>query len=383
MAYETICLKREELYEQVWSRPLRDLARDYGLSDVGLAKICRRLKVPLPGRGYWAQRHAGKISPRPPLPLLGKDDQTEVRVTRVTREAPSVFLTQALSEVEPLIAREALPKNKITVGSALVKPHSLVARTTQLLRSAMPLHTALVRPPTWEGCLDIRVAPGNIGRALRIMNALIRALEARGYGVSIDAKRKSATTVTLLGQTLEFKLEEVLKRSDHVQTAVEKKQLEVSSLVYTPRYDFHPIGELALRIKDWNDGKRRNRSDGDERRLEDCLNDFIADLVQVAAIKKARDLEREERERQWAEERRRQEEQDKLRREEAARLKALEEEALAWHRSNQIRTYVEAVRETAVHHRDGDMLSDSKLHDWISWALQQADRLDPLKIRQG
>lgn len=362
---------------------MRDFAKDYGLSDVGLAKICRRLKIPLPGRGHWAQRQAGRTSPRPPLPPLGKDDQTEVRVTKVTREAPSIFLTQALSEVEQLIAREALPENKIKVGSALVKPHPLVARTTQLLRSAPDWRAGFALPPAWNGCLDIRVTPGNTGRALRIMNALIKALEARGYSVSIDAKRKGATTVALLGQILDIRLEEVLKRSDHVQTAVEKKQLEVSSLVYTPRYDFHPTGELALRIKEWNDGKRRNRSDGDERRLEDCLNDFIADLVQVAAIKKARDLEREERERQWAEERRRQEEQDKLRREEAARLKALEEEALAWHRSNQIRTYVEAVRETAVHHRDGDMLSDSKLHDWISWALQQADRLDPLKIRQG
>ena len=60
MTYETISLKREELYEQGWSRPMRDLAKDYGLSDTGLAKICRRLKVPLPGRGYWAQRQAGR-----------------------------------------------------------------------------------------------------------------------------------------------------------------------------------------------------------------------------------------------------------------------------------------------------------------------------------
>lgn len=381
MAYETISLKREELYEQVWSRPLRDLARDYGLSDTGLAKICLRLKIPLPGRGYWAQRQAGRTSPRSPLPPLGKDDQTEVKVTKVTKEKPSIFLTQALSEVEPLIAREALPENKIKVGSALVKPHPLVARTTQILRSAPDWRAGFALPPAWNGCLDIRVTPGNTGRALRIMNALIKALEARGYGVSIDAQKKNATTVTLLGQTLEVKLEEVLKRSDHVQTAAEKKQLEKYPLSYAPRYEFRPTGKFALRIRDWSGGKRYSQSDSDERLLEDCLNDFIADLVRVAAIKKARDLEWEERERKWAEDRRRQEEQEKLRREDAARLKALEEEALAWHRSNQIRAYVEAVREAAAH-RGGDIQSDPKLDSWISWALQQADNLDPLKIRQ-
>lgn len=380
MAHETICFKRDELYEQVWSRPLRDLAKDYGLSDVGLAKICRRLKVPLPGRGYWAQRQAGRTSSRPPLPPLGKDDQTEVRVIKVTREAPSVFLTQALSEVEPLIAREALPENKITVGSALVKPHPLVARTTQLLRSAPRWGAGFALPPVWEDSLDIRVAPGNTGRALRIMNALIKSLEVRGYRVAIDAQNKHATTVTLLGQTLEFKLDEILRRSEHVQTTDEKKQLEKYPLSYAPRYEFRPTGRFALRIKGWSEGKRHNQSDSDERLLEDCLNDFIADLIRVAAISKAKDLEWKERERKWAEERRRQEEQEKLRREEAARLKALEEEALAWHRSNQIRAYVEAIREAAAH-RDGNMQPDQKLHDWVSWALQQADRMDPLKIR--
>lgn len=380
MAYETIRLKRDELYEQVWSRPLRDLAKDYGLSDVGLAKICRRLQIPLPGRGYWAQRGAGRTLLKPPLSLLGKDDQTEAEITRITKEEPSIFLTQALSEVEPLIASEALPENKIKVGSALVKPHPLVSHTAQLLRSTPRWGAGSSLPPVWKDSLDIRVMPGNTGRALRIMNALIKALEARGYRVAIDAQNKHATTVTLLGQTLEFKLDEVLRRSEHVQTADEKKQLERFPLSYMPRYEFHPTGKFALRIRDWSDGKRHSQSDSDERLIEDRLNDFIADLIRVAAIKKARNLERMERERQWAEERRRQEEEERLRREEAARLDALEEEAAAWHKSNQIRAYVEAVR-TAAARQDGGPQPDPKLHHWINWALQQADRLDPLRTR--
>lgn len=37
---------REELYELVWQTPMVRLARQFGLSDNGLAKICDRLKVP-------------------------------------------------------------------------------------------------------------------------------------------------------------------------------------------------------------------------------------------------------------------------------------------------------------------------------------------------
>src|SRR5687767_12788611 len=45
-------LTREELYELVWSTPMSRLAGRYGLSDVGLAKVCDRHHVPRPPRGY-------------------------------------------------------------------------------------------------------------------------------------------------------------------------------------------------------------------------------------------------------------------------------------------------------------------------------------------
>jgi hypothetical protein len=49
---EAVVLTREQLYDEVWSEPMATLAQKYGLSDVGLAKICRKLDVPVPWRGY-------------------------------------------------------------------------------------------------------------------------------------------------------------------------------------------------------------------------------------------------------------------------------------------------------------------------------------------
>ena len=40
---------RERLYEEVWSEPVIVVAKRYGLSDVGLAKICKKLDIPRPG----------------------------------------------------------------------------------------------------------------------------------------------------------------------------------------------------------------------------------------------------------------------------------------------------------------------------------------------
>jgi len=63
---------RDVLYEELWTQPMQKLAAKYGISDVGLAKACRKLRLPLPGRGYWAKKSAGKKVPkRPALPPLG------------------------------------------------------------------------------------------------------------------------------------------------------------------------------------------------------------------------------------------------------------------------------------------------------------------------
>ena len=53
-------IPRQELYDQVQSTPMRTLAPQYGLSDVGLAKICKKYRIPRPGVGYWAKREAGR-----------------------------------------------------------------------------------------------------------------------------------------------------------------------------------------------------------------------------------------------------------------------------------------------------------------------------------
>jgi hypothetical protein len=60
---------REKIYQEIWSEPIQHVAKRYKLSDVGLAKVCRKLKIPRPGRGYWAIKAAGKVVPKQP-PLL-------------------------------------------------------------------------------------------------------------------------------------------------------------------------------------------------------------------------------------------------------------------------------------------------------------------------
>jgi integrase len=60
--------RREELYQLIWTAPVSEIAARLGVSDVALAKLCRRAAVPTPNRGYWARIEAGQCITRSPLP---------------------------------------------------------------------------------------------------------------------------------------------------------------------------------------------------------------------------------------------------------------------------------------------------------------------------
>lgn len=46
-------LTRKELYNLVWAKPLTQLAKEFGLSDNGFRKICKKYDIPLPKMGHW------------------------------------------------------------------------------------------------------------------------------------------------------------------------------------------------------------------------------------------------------------------------------------------------------------------------------------------
>ena len=67
-AESTTYWNRVDLYNGVWSQPLVKLSRKYGISDVRLGKVCRKLKIPHPGRGFWAKRAVGQPVEQVALP---------------------------------------------------------------------------------------------------------------------------------------------------------------------------------------------------------------------------------------------------------------------------------------------------------------------------
>lgn len=94
-------LTREELYEKLWSAPTTQVAAELGISDVALAKRCKKLNVPKPPLGYWAKVAAGQKPPRVPLPPT----VTEVFIEAAEKPlAKTLSLPETTEQLHPLAA---------------------------------------------------------------------------------------------------------------------------------------------------------------------------------------------------------------------------------------------------------------------------------------
>jgi hypothetical protein len=394
MADERHIYDRNILYEEVWAEPMQVVAKRYKVSDVALAKTCRRMGVPAPGRGHWAKLKAGRAETRPPLPPLQPGQPEHAVIHRVQQPEPPEWLEEA-NRAAPIQSAEP-----IVVGATLEDPHKLVVLASRYLAKAHP--SGGVVSVSGKSCLDIRVAPESVDRALRILDALIKALEAAGLTVEVVVLQEAEpagprdyrwsdraphppariTRVVCDGESIEFCLHEDVRRVEVPRPHSSRK----GEYVWEPRvYAYEPTGGLMLRLINTSGlGVRSKWQDGKRQRLEDCLEDFVGHLSRVALAFKLQRRAAEERtiaareaERRRLEESIRRHEAEERRQEEEGRGKQLEAEVALWRRAQDIRGYVQAAREM-LGEADLGSEADQTARERLRWALEYADRIDPL-----
>jgi hypothetical protein len=198
---------RFELYELVWAKPMTHLAKELGLSDVGLRKICVKYGVPLPPRGHWARLQFGKQDPRPELPFENNNPQIRLpdEATAATREQLSLMrklAKQAKQEVGPVL-REPQQFKDIrcikTYQAILERIKYLEKRTGQSYQEYKEGRRSF--PPkkvydlaffsSQEDQIPITSTVDNALRAVAIADVVIERLAARGINVELRAVRDS------------------------------------------------------------------------------------------------------------------------------------------------------------------------------------------------
>lgn len=131
MTWHPITLTRKELYDKVWSQPVQTLAKEYGISDVGLKKIRKGRDIPTPGLGYWAKVAHGKTVRRIPLPAANPE-QSDIIVIHGSSAygAPHVSREAEADWVE----RDSQPEYRVTANFTDEYRHPLVLATAEHLR---------------------------------------------------------------------------------------------------------------------------------------------------------------------------------------------------------------------------------------------------------
>ncbi len=356
---------RQELYEKVWQYPLRKLAAEYGISDVGLAKVCRKLEIPLPGVGHWTKIACGLPIERPSLPEM----ENVPALVRKIREPQTPVLPQDTPELER-IDRVAAATTPAVTKSMLA--HPLVEKTKLALTNSRSSNRGTLWASREAGWLDLRVTKNCLARGLRIMAAIIHMLEREGFELVVEKSKSESTSVTVYGETIRFGL---IERSRQVKPSPKLNASSISS--YNP-IRLEPTGVLSIEI--WNyygGGLQKTWRDRESVRLEEQLSKCVAGMMRIALKERA---ERDKREREELGRQKRIDEvraQLRLVEKEEKKIKTLERDAIRWHRAERIREYINAVRNDALKKADSE--DRAALLEWVTWAEQQADRIDPLK----
>jgi hypothetical protein len=113
MPRDKIIVTREELYEKVWTIPMQKLAEEFGFSDTGLAKLWRRHKIPVTGRGHWARLAAHQGPGRTLLPKNNDPQLDTIRIHSSDRPA---------TEGNPMGEKQPMPKIEVADDHPITHP---------------------------------------------------------------------------------------------------------------------------------------------------------------------------------------------------------------------------------------------------------------------
>ncbi|MBB2768257.1 UNVERIFIED_ORG: flagellar biosynthesis/type III secretory pathway chaperone [Rhizobium esperanzae] len=378
---------RDHLYELVWAVPVVKLAKEQGISDVAFAKTCKLHNIPLPPRGHWAKIEAGKKVFQQPLPerALGMPREVSFAGDRWNYYGPTptnlveLELRPPPPFEEPIsIVRGKLEKKvkKIAVARDMAMAHPVIRK---LLEADAPRRQKYLAA-TYKSRYDQPYFDSPFEqRRLRLLNALFLCLEKFDARVSSSGKNPHEFGVRVGLTSLTISIDD-----PKVERASWYSSSEITKSASSP---------LAVKIDRGGqiDGVQTTWIEDQKTRLDGSLTDVAINVLLAGEqlcrarevshyewlVKRRADLiAKVKREKDEAEKAAR----ERRIREEEERVKRLLGEARALNEAQEIRKYVESVRE--INSRSEDPVADEQIEKWCLWALEQADRIDPVLSRR-
>jgi len=355
----TINLKtitRKALYDRVWAQPIRTLAPELNLSDVGLAKLCDRHNIPRPQPGHWLRVQHGQPLKKPVLP------EAKSRAEEVI-ELPHT--KQGLASVSD--------SPEIPV-STKTRSHPLVVQCREDFKGAATNEYGRLVSKERQ---DVDVSRVQFRRALSLINTILRSVEGAGYSARYSETYREIELV-VDEACIRLLLKEPAQRSQRELTEPEKREKKVQELKgwgwYFPnRWHYAPTGKLTLQLSGMGlYGIRRSWSDSKRATLEERLPEILGGILLASEHLQQQRRNDEAQARRWVIQDRRRRRVEKARELFEQRVEAVDQLAVRHRKANDIRMLLQAMKDSGA--AEQLPVSDRRL---LQWADDLARHYDP------
>ncbi len=316
----------------------------------------------MPPAGYWAKQAHGHDVKKIPLPAI---DDHEVKQIEFVMKEPSSLNELNLDGIKEDHIDKAIGHSFVTLNEFKKGFHPLIVDAQKELRERLKSQRKIEDGERIH-FLNMSVTKSSTERSLSLMNLLFQVIEANGLPISHKPGYKEGTYVKVNGVDVQVELKERTKRSDNPDPKSYNK------------YVFHPTGILYFEfVNIYVSGARKIWSGTPTMKLEEIVNDVVLGIVMAAILDKKRDEELERRRKKGDEVREQERLKEEQKKNEQERIQALVQDAQKWQTSNIIRTYIKAVEEKYISEKTLQDIN-AELKDWIKWAKEKADILDPV-----
>lgn len=328
-------------------------------------KVCRKLSIPLPGRGYWARKAAGyRVSVKPlpnvkNIPTIQRFKLPDSNPLEPKPPQPEPSDPEYLKVLEIGELRIAVDAN--------APLHRLVSATAKALKAAYKDGKGQKTVGGYHGVLSLRISEQALERANVIQNAVVLGLQSLGVPLKVDPGKKRVTT-SIFGQDVGF---EVVEKYRQIRIPQNERKNDSSN-----KFRYENDGILEVRVFNDRYGKCAIQ-DRKNNFLENQISSILAAFFSQARAAKI--AEEEERQRK-IKEREREIERYRLSekiREEEKKVETLDEWVTNWSRARLYREFVSAL-EASWKLQDEGVPKGSERANRLNWMRRQADRLDPL-----
>jgi hypothetical protein len=270
------------------------------------------------------------------------------------------------------------PADTISFCDDPTRYHKLVVRTSRHVRKpASGDVVGSTRGPAFR----LSVSPDSLPRTLRILDALVVALESSGAKFFKSDNESEWMAVEIDGERLGLHIHETVRRTERQLSVEEKQRLRQEPRAYIAgRYEWHPTGRLNLSIISTRTGDVEEKFRDGAEKLEQKLGPAVEAFRRCAIAQHVAREESDAAARRRAEEERIRQQRAEIAENELSRLRRFESLAKQLERANRLRLLADALESAQVRivEGKGQQLSDAEVKQ-PEWLRRAADWLDPTK----